>query len=118
MENDLNNLKQAKKGRPFGPDKQKLARILKILVENPNGLWLRNIAKRANIHPTTVSNYINTILRSLVEDISLGDEEKPIIRVIKLKPFVIKKLEQGIPLEDVLKFSQIIKNVGKNDKNY
>ncbi len=103
--------KKGKKGRPSGYNIQNILAITKVLIENPEGLWLRKIAKKANLHPNTVSNYLNTVLSPLVEDISLGDDEKPIIRVIRLKPSIYKKIQEGTNINELLKFSQIIKNI-------
>jgi hypothetical protein len=103
--------KNGKKGRPSGYNIQNILSITKVLLENPEGLWLRKIAKKANLHPNTVSNYLNTVLSPLVEDISLGDDEKPIIRVIRLKPSVYKKIKEGANIQEILKFSRIIKNI-------
>lgn len=102
-----------KRGRPSGVDQNKLAIILKVLAENPDGLWLRKIAKKAGLHPTTVANYVDTVLRPVVDDICLGSDEKPIMRVIRLKPAVIRRLEQGATLHQILHFSEVLKGVGK-----
>lgn len=110
------NSKGFKRGRPSGYDRKKIAIIAKVLAENPDGLWLRKIAEKTHLHPNTVSNYVNTVLSPIVDDISLGSDEKPIIRVIRLKHFVFRKIQEGVPLEDILEFSQIIKNVGKRQE--
>ncbi len=99
--------KADKPGRPGGPDPKKAMLIIKILYENPEGLWLREIAKRAKIHPSTVSHYIDTVLAPLVEDTKLG-REKPILRVIKLKPFIIDKLSRGESLSDTLRYLRLV----------
>jgi len=111
LSSTIKSKNKGKKGRPSGYNINNIVAIAKVLVENPDGLWLRKIAKKANLHPNTVSNYLNTILSPLVEDISLGDNEKPIIRVIRLKPSVYKKIRDGANIIDILKFSQIIKNI-------
>ena len=102
-----------KRGRPSGYDINKVIAIANVLIKYPEGLWLRKIAKKANLHPNTVSNYINTVLSPLVEDIALGDEEKPIIRVIRLKPSIYEKIQKGKSIRELIEYSQIIKNAGK-----
>lgn len=103
------------RGRPPGPDMNKVAIILRVLAEAPDGLWLREVARRANVNPMTVSNYANTILRPFLEDVSLGSEEKPILRVLRLKPWVIEKIKKGASLRELLRFSDIMKRVGKRE---
>jgi hypothetical protein len=110
-------VKQKKKGRPDGVDPNKLAIVVKVLAENPDGLWLRRIAKKAGLHPTTVGNYVDSVLRPLVDDVSLGADQKPIIRVIKLKASVIRRLEQGATLRQILQLSQVLKTVGKGNSD-
>ncbi|MBU5678393.1 MAG: hypothetical protein QXJ96_03605 [Candidatus Aenigmatarchaeota archaeon] len=102
-----------KRGRPSGCDINKTLLIANILLKYPEGLWIRKIAKKANLHPNTVSNYINTVLSPLVEDIALGDDEKPILRVIRLKPSIYEKIQKGKSIQELIEFSQIIKNAGK-----
>jgi len=111
MENESFVKKKRKRGRPVGMDQQKLAKIIRVLAENPDGVWLRRIALKAGLHPTTVGNCIDRVLRPLVDDISLGPDEKPIMRVIKLKPSVLRRLEEGATLKQILQLSQIIKDV-------
>lgn len=105
-----------KRGRPIGVDQQKLATVVKILAENPDGIWLRKIAKKANLHPTTVGNYMDSVLSPLIEDVSLGSEQKPIIRVIKLKSSVMRRLDEGATLRQILQLSSVLRNVGKPGK--
>lgn len=102
-----------KRGRPSGYDMNKVISIANVLLKYPEGLWLRKIAKKANLHPNTVSNYINTVLSPLVEDIALGDDEKPILRVIRIKPSIYEKIQKGKSIQELIEFSQIIKNAGK-----
>lgn len=104
-----------RRGRPCGPDINKIAAILKVLAEHPDGLWLREVARKANVNPMTVSNYANTVLRPFLEDISIGSDEKPILRVLKLKAWVIDKIEKGASLGELMKFSEILKRVGKRE---
>lgn len=97
-------------GRKKGFDKRKIVRIIEILYQNPDGLWLRGIAEEAKISPSTVAYYIETVLSPMVEDMSVGRTEKPLLRVIKLKPFVIQKLEEGASVSQILKILDILKD--------
>lgn len=106
-------LTRKNRGRPIGSDQQKLAVVVKILAENPEGIWLRKIAKKAGLHPTTVGNYMDSVLSPLIEDVSLGSDQKPIIRVIKLKASVMRRLEEGATLRQILQLSSVLRSVGK-----
>ena len=97
----------ARRGRPGGPDPKKIMLIVKILYDNQEGLWLREIANRARLHPSTVSHYIETFLAPIVEDRKLG-EEKPILRMIRLKPLVIEKISQGESLPNILRYLKLM----------
>ena len=81
-------------GRKKGFDKRKITSIIGVLANNPEGLWLRRIAEETKLHPSTVTKYIDTLLKPLVEDVSLGGTGKPLLRVIKLKPFVLERLHE------------------------
>ena len=94
-------------GRKKGFDERKIQSIVRALIDNPDGLWLRNIAKITGFSPPTVSHYLDTVLKPLVEESSLG-EGKPIIRVIKLKPFVFERLQEGRSLADIMKILRLI----------
>ena len=100
----------AKRGRKPGLDPNKIKDILIVLSENPEGLWLRQIAKQTSIHPSTVSKYIGSALKPMIEEQNLGgnDEKKPIIRVIKLKPYVIEQLQQGKSVSSIYKIMKVI----------
>ncbi len=100
------------RGRPPGPDRKKILIILKVLAEAPEGLWIREIARRSRLNPMTVSNYANTALRPFLEDISLGDE-KPILRVLRLKKWALEKIRSGATLSEIMRWSEIIRRVGK-----
>ena len=95
-------------GRRKGFDGRKIAGIVGVLARNPDGLWLRQVAKELDISPTTVSKYMDGPLKPLVDDTSLGKTGKPILRVIRLKPFVLERLRQGQDINQILKFLRII----------
>jgi len=95
-------------GRKKGFDKRKISAIMAVLANNPDGLWLRRIAEETGIHHSTVAKYIDTLLEPLVEDVSLGGSGKPLLRVIRLKPFVIERLQQGESLDKILKVLKLM----------
>ena len=99
-------------GRKKGFDNKKIAAILGVLASNPDGLWLRGIARETNMHPLTVSRYIDKILKPLVEDVSLGGSGKPLLRVIKLKPFVIERLSEGKDINQIMRMLNLMNRIG------
>lgn len=98
-------------GRKSGFDQNKIGLIIGVLARNPDGIWLRRIAKESGITPTTVSHYIERAIKPLVEDTSLGSTEKPFLRVIKLKPFVIERLEQGYTLDQIMRTLKLLRKI-------
>lgn len=99
-------------GRKKGFDERKIASILRILAKNPDGLWLRGVAKEAKLSPSTVASYIEGPLRPFTEITDLGRSEKPLMRVIRLKPFVLEKLGEGKDLRQILKILKVMENIG------
>lgn len=62
------------------PDQEKLDKIVQILKENPQGIWIREIARKAELDKSLVSRYIKTHLKDQVETpISVP------IKLVKLK---------------------------------
>ena len=98
--------------RKKGFDKRKITAIIAVLANNPDGIWLRRIAEEAKIHHSTVTKYIDTLLKPLVEDVSLGGSGKPLLRVIKLKPFVLERLQQGKSLDKIMKILKLMNQYG------
>jgi hypothetical protein len=98
-------------GRKKGLDQKKIATIIGVLVRNPDGIWLRRIASDAKLSPMTVSHYLNTVLAPFVEETTLGGSEKPHLRVIRLKPIVIEKLEEGKDIQQIMKILNIMNKI-------
>lgn len=100
-------------GRKKGFDERKIAAIIGILYANPDGIWIRRIAREANLDHKTVSKYIDTVLKPLVEDVSLTGEKRAMLRVIKLKPFVVEKLAEGRNIQQILKVLRLMSKAGE-----
>lgn len=94
-------------GRKKGFDEKKIGKIISVLAANPDGIWLRRIAKEAKISPSTATLYVEGILATLVEDTSLGTG-KPLLRVIRLKPFVLEKLQEGRDIRQIMKILRLM----------
>jgi len=63
------------------PDLEKIKKIRRALKENPNGLWVREIARRSKLTKSTVSKYINDYMKNEIEDIWKGG----FIRIVRLR---------------------------------
>ena len=99
-------------GRKKGFDSKKIGSIVKVLLDNQDGIWISRIAEIAGLHPTTVTKYLEGPLAPLIEDNSLG-AGKPILRVIRLKPFVIDKLQQGQSFDQIMRFLRLMDKIEK-----
>lgn len=101
-------------GRKKGFDERKIAKIVTVLAANPDGIWLRRVAKETGYSPATVAHYIKTVLAPLIEDTSLGasGSSKPLLRVLRLKPFVFEKLREGRDIRQIMKILRLINKIG------
>ena len=90
-------------GRKPGFDQKKAENIVKVLAQHPDGVWVRRIAEEAALHPTTVTKYLEGILSPLIEDVSLAGRERPILRIVRLKTYVVERLQEGKTAEEILK---------------
>ena len=70
------------RGRKAGPDIRKINLIIEILRDHPNGIWVRELARKCNLDKSTVSLYLNTHLKEQIQD--LTDHNLP-VRMVKLK---------------------------------
>jgi len=67
-----------------GPDVQKVNKISEILSKNPQGLWIREIARKTGLDKSTVSIYLAKYMRDEVED-AFPDVKGELIKVVRLK---------------------------------
>jgi len=51
-----------------GPHPQKMNKITRTLRENPQGIWIREIARRTGISKSTVHLYINRYMENEIEE--------------------------------------------------
>jgi len=47
-------------------DSEKIKRIEKILEQNPDGLWIREIARKTGLDKSTISIYLNKHMKSKI----------------------------------------------------
>lgn len=99
-------------GRKRGFNERKIAAIVGILYANQDGIWIRRIAREAGMDNHTVAKYVDTVLKPLVEDVSLAGEKKTMLRVIRLKPFVIEKLAEGRNIQQILRILKLLNQAG------
>ena len=55
--------------RPPGPDPRKIEKIVEVLKQHPEGLWVMEIARLTRIPKSTVHRYIQTYLAGVVEEV-------------------------------------------------
>ena len=68
---------------PRKSDPVKIRKIKKVLSDHPEGLWVREIARKANMDKSTVSLYLLTHLKEEVEHaFPVGGG---LIKIVKLK---------------------------------
>ena len=61
-------------------DNKKIKKIEKILKQNPNGLWVREVARKTKLDKSTVSIYLNKHLKNKIVARKLGK-----LKLIQLK---------------------------------
>jgi hypothetical protein len=87
-------------GRGKSKDNTSLNLIILALTEAPDGLWIREIARRTKLKPMTVAYHVGQH-PELFEEQSVEGPKKPIFRLIKLRPGVTTKA--GTLLTKILK---------------
>ena len=70
-------------GRKAGPDKVKMNKIRDVLKKNPNGLWVREIARLAGLDKSTVSIYLSKHMEKDIEDVFSVNGK--LIKIVRLK---------------------------------
>jgi len=64
-----------------GFDKGKTEKIRRILKENPQGLWVREIARKTGLDKSTVSIYLRKYMKNEVKAMSISG----LVKIYKLK---------------------------------
>ena len=64
-----------------GFDKDKINKIKAVLEKNPQGLWVREIARKAGLDKSTVSIYLSKHMKKEVEVFSISG----LVKIYKLK---------------------------------
>ncbi|RLI96317.1 MAG: hypothetical protein DRP00_05460 [Candidatus Aenigmatarchaeota archaeon] len=67
---------------PRKPDPEKIHKIIRALADNPQGLWVREIARVTGLDKSTVSIYLSRHLKDQIEQsFSVGG----LVKVVRLK---------------------------------
>ena len=90
-------------------NRNKIALFIKTLYDNEDGLWIREISRRTGLAVSTVHHYIN-ILSPILDETLLG--EKPLMRVVRLKPEIIERIDDGLTVDEILRTIEIVREVG------
>lgn len=78
-----------------------LESVLRVLSDYPNGLTLRELAKKTDIPLSTLRWYLDRDLAMFVHDQRIGPIEKPFARLITLRIGATKKA--SLKLQELLK---------------
>ena len=64
-----------------GYDEVKIEKIINVLKANPNGLWVREIARKSGLDKSTVSIYLSKYMKEKVTVTSISN----LVKIYKLK---------------------------------
>ena len=72
---------------PKGPDDKKIKKILKILRGKGDGIWIRELARQANMPMATVYYYLCNFMQNDIEirPAVFGGVEHKQMKIVKLK---------------------------------
>lgn len=65
------------------PSSHIIKRIKETLRENPQGLWIRELARQSGIGRSTTHNYITKYMQNEIEDVLIG--KGGFIRIVRLR---------------------------------
>lgn len=94
-------------------DEAKVKRVIEALIAYPDGLWLRKLAQEAKVPTTTLHRYLEGFLAPFVENVGVRNDAGHFfgVRVVRLRPGALKRLQDGVPLAQLLKTSEIVDGV-------
>jgi len=98
---------------PQTPDFQKIKRIIRVLLANPDGIWLRKLSRESKLPLSTVHYYLEGSMANLVENIGARDEEGHFfgVRLIRLRNGILNQLNNGdldSSLRKIIKTNEIL----------
>lgn len=77
-----------------------LRKIIDVLAEEPNGLWVREIARRTKLKSATVTYFVNRH-PEIFDDQAVESGGKKLFRLVKLKRTALTR--HGIALSRILR---------------
>ncbi len=86
-------------------DARKLGMVVGALVQNPDGMWIRQISRETNLPVSTVHYYIS-LLEPILEEVRLHN----IMRVVRIKSDVIRRLREGESLGEILRRVRLLRD--------
>lgn len=93
-------------------DIAKIKQIMVVLMRNPDGVWLRRLASEAKVPLTTVHRYLEGPILPFIDNMGIKTDKGFFgVRVIKLKPGILKQLEQGLTIEKLIKTRSIYQEI-------
>lgn len=95
-----------------GKKDARVNKIIGLLVANPEGMWLRQLAVETNIPISTLHRYVEYELQDIVESVGVKDKRGKYfgLRIIRLKPKVVEVIESG-GMEKLKKFLEMSHNM-------
>ncbi|MCD6477644.1 MAG: hypothetical protein J7K87_01445 [Candidatus Aenigmarchaeota archaeon] len=78
-------------------DFNKIKKIIRVLLKNPDGIWLRKLSRDSRLPVSTIHYYLESVLGNMVENVGVRDEDGKFfgLRVIRLRNGVFKQLSLG-----------------------
>jgi len=97
-------------------DLQKIKKIIKVLLANPDGLWLRKLSRDSKLPLSTVHYYLEGKMANLVENVGVRDEEGKFfgVRVIRLRNGIFNQLSNGdldLSLRKIMTTNKVLLNL-------
>lgn len=66
---------------PRKVDQKRIDKIREVLRKNPDGLWIRELARKSGVDKSAVSRYIAKSMKNEVEEINISG----LVKIVKLK---------------------------------
>ncbi len=91
----------------------KIKRIMRVLEANEGGVWLRKLSKDSRVPVATLHRYLDGILAPYINNMGARGENGQFfgLRVITLKPGILKQLNSGLTIEKLIKTRTIYQDI-------
>ena len=95
-----------KRGRPKGPDPEKIKKILFVL-KQVDMIWVSQLARIAKMKESTVRYYLDRYLYPFIEEVKPFDRE--IRKFLKVR--IIRLKDRNVTISKILEFHKIKENL-------